>query len=615
MQKIYITGANCFIGHNLVEYFTNKNYEVWALLRNGSLPSFSLKKNINIVVGDLLEKESLIKSIRENCIVINLAANPYDPVLSYKVNVGGTKNLVEASLSKKVKHFINISSQSTKIRKKGVYAITKNKSDKIVESSNLNYTILKPSLVYGPGYKGLFAKIKSTISLIPFVPIFGNGKTLFNPLHVDDLCSLIEKTANDKTSFKKIYDIGSKKKISYNKFYTLTLKYLGKNAKLMHIPIFVGVIMGKLMTKFMKTPFFYVDNVLGSTQNAGCNPKEILSKYKYNPLEIKEGMEKIFKPKGINVAIVGLGKMSLIHTPILKTFKGVNIVALIDPIPVMYPSLRSLGVDANYYSSFKQAIRKEDIDAVFILSPNFTHFDILKIALENDIHVFSEKPLTINRSQIEYLSKIKTRSIMRVGYTLVFNRVFLYLKRIIENKELGNIKSFNASFLHSEVLKKKNGWMFTKKLSGGGVLMNPGPHLFSLIYLLFGKPLKTTGKIKSLFSTEVEDEATGNFFYNNFKGNIDLSWSRNNHNIGKYYFRIDFEKGSITADKDELIINKGKKQEKIGFYDLDPLIKPVININPKANGEAYYIEDRLFIDSIINKNQDKVLNSLEFAKK
>src|SRR4030065_1577038 len=335
MTKIYITGANGFIGHNLVEYFSNKNYDLWTMLRIGALPSFDLKKSIKVVYGDMLDKESLLKSIPQGSVVINLAANPYDPILSYKVNVGGTKNLVEASLSKKVKHFINISSQSTKIRKKGVYAITKNESDKIVESSNLNYTILKPSLVYGPGYKGLFAKIKGAISLIPFVPIFGNGKTLFNPLHVDDLCTLIEKIVNDKSSFKKMYDIGSKKKISYNKFYTLTLKYLGKNAKLIHIPIFVGVIMGKLMTRFMKTPFFYVDNVLGSTQDAGCNPKEILSQYKYNPLEIKEGMEKIFKPKGINVAIVGLGKMSLIHTPILKTFTGVNIVALIDPIPVM----------------------------------------------------------------------------------------------------------------------------------------------------------------------------------------------------------------------------------------------------------------------------------------
>src|SRR4030065_1138591 len=229
MTKIYITGANGFIGHNLVEYFSNKNYDVWALLRNGSLPSFSLKNNINIVFGDLLDKNSLVKSIPENCMVINLAANPYDPILSYKVNVGGTKNLVEASLKNKVKHFINISSQSTKIRKKGVYANTKIESDKIVESSLLNYTILKPSLVYGPGNKGLFSKIKAAISLIPFVPIFGSGKTLFNPLHVDDLNILIEKVVNDKSAFNKTYDIGSKNKISYNTFYLLTLRYLKKN--------------------------------------------------------------------------------------------------------------------------------------------------------------------------------------------------------------------------------------------------------------------------------------------------------------------------------------------------------------------------------------------------
>ncbi|OGC45135.1 hypothetical protein A2V49_02645, partial [candidate division WWE3 bacterium RBG_19FT_COMBO_34_6] len=494
MQKIYITGANGFIGHNLVEYLSKK-YEIYALLRNGTLPSFNLKKNITIVYGDLLNKDSLTKSIPQDCVVIHLAANPYDPILSYKVNVGGTRNLVEASLKKHIKHFINISSQSTKIRKKGVYANTKIESDKIVESSGLNYTILKPSLVYGPGNKGLFSKIKAAISLIPFVPIFGSGKTLFNPLHVDDLNILIEKIINDKSAFNKTYDIGSKNKISYNTFYLLTLRYLKKNAKLVHIPVFVGVFMGKIMTKFMKTPIFYVDNVLGSTQESNCNPKEILTKYKFSPLKIKDGMEKIFKPKGINTAIVGLGKMSLIHTPILETFKEVNIVALIDPVPVMYPSLKSLGTDANYYSSFKKAIKKENINAVFVLSPNFTHFDILKTALDNNIHVFSEKPLTINPSQIEYLSKIETKSIIRVGYTLIFNRVFLHLKKIIENKELGNIESFKATFYHSEVLKEKKGWMFTKNLSGGGVLMNPGPHLFSLINLLFGKPNKVIGKI------------------------------------------------------------------------------------------------------------------------
>jgi predicted dehydrogenase/nucleoside-diphosphate-sugar epimerase len=611
MQRIYITGANGFIGHNLVEYLSKK-YKIYALLRKGSLPSFNLKNNITIVYGDLLDKDSLTKSIPQDSVVIHLAANPYDPVLSYKVNVGGTRNLVEASIKRNVKHFINISSQSTKIRKKGVYANTKIESDKIVESSGLNYTILKPSLVYGPGNKGLFSKIKTGLTLIPFVPIFGDGKTLFNPLHVDDLNFLIEKVINDKSAFKKTYDIGSKEKISYNTFYLLTLKYLRKKAKLIHIPAFIGIVMGKLMTKFMKSPIFYVDNVLGSTQEGGCNPKEILSKYNFSPLDIRGGMEKIFKPKGINVAIVGLGKMSLIHTPILKTFKGVNIVALIDPVPVMYPSLKSLGIEANYYPTFNKALKNENINAVFILSPNFTHYDILKTAVSKGIHVFSEKPQTINSDQLNNLKKIKGNLVIRVGYTLLFNRIYLYLKSIIKNKELGNVKSFKATFYHSEVLKEKKGWMFTKKLSGGGVLMNPGPHLFSLINFLFGKPIKVSGNIKSIFSTQVEDEATALLTYKNFNGEINLSWSKKDFNIGKYLFEIKFEKAKVIADKDNIIIKRDGKAQKLTFFDLEPLIKPVLNINPEANGEAYYIEDKLFIDNITNKYKYG-LNNLEFA--
>ncbi len=137
MKKVYITGANGFIGHNLVNYLSRNNYDVVALLRKGSIPYFDLKRNVHVVVGDLTDKKSLQKATPERSIVINLAANPYHPTLSYKVNVEGTKNLLNICKSKKIRLFIQISSQATKIKKKEVYAKTKNESDKLVEKSNL----------------------------------------------------------------------------------------------------------------------------------------------------------------------------------------------------------------------------------------------------------------------------------------------------------------------------------------------------------------------------------------------------------------------------------------------------------------------------------------------
>ena len=76
------------------------------------------------------------------------------------MNVEGIRNLLEACRGKQIKKIIQISSQSIKIKNKGVYAKTKLLSEEIISKSGLPYIILRPSLVYGPGEKGLFIKIK-----------------------------------------------------------------------------------------------------------------------------------------------------------------------------------------------------------------------------------------------------------------------------------------------------------------------------------------------------------------------------------------------------------------------------------------------------------------------
>lgn len=87
----------------------------------------------------------------------------------------------------------------------------------------------------------------------------------------------------------------------------------------------------------------------------------------------------------------------------------------------------------------------------------------MKKVLENNIDVFIEKPVTLNSDEIHRLKKINTNSIIHVGYTLLFNRIFRKLNGIIKSKQYGDILSFEAKFEHGEVFSPKKGWMFSKK--------------------------------------------------------------------------------------------------------------------------------------------------------
>jgi len=587
-MKIFITGANGFIGNALVELLVSRNYEVVAMIRPGNLPSFDLfSKNLDLVYADLTDKESLKRVIPMGSVVVNLAANPYDAKKSFEVNVDGTRNLVEVCKINKVRKLIHISSQAVKIKRKGVYAKTKLFSEDEIKEFVSNWTIFRPSLVYGLGEKGLFNKIRILSKKLPVLPVFGDGKTKVFPVLVEDLCNIIEESIRCKHDLGKIVDIGAKTGVSYNKLYQKIV--YPRKTKLVYLPVWIGLFLTKIFEILgFNNPPFYADNVLGSTQKTKCLDKERNRLYKTKVSEFGEGLLKLENSKK-RVAIVGLGKMGMLHSSVLSSMSGVEIVALVDSNPALFSTLKSFGVKGNFYRSIDKALKKENISDVFVLTPNWTHFSIVSDLIKRNINVFVEKPVVIDEEQGRKLSKLLKQYKVRTaaGYTLLAKNGLEMIKKVIEEKSLGEVEKYEASYRHSEVLSPRKGWMFTKKLSGGGVLMNPGPHLFSVLNRLFGKEKLISGSIKKIYSIEVEDLADMIFHYDKFKGSVYLSWSEPKCPIAKLDLHVVLEKGSVDYDGKKVVFREGKKIST--FIENDLYAGNVFDINPEANGGAYYV--------------------------
>ncbi len=612
-HSFYITGANGFIGQHLVEHLSSLGHNVFALIRPGSLPSFRIDEHVHVCYGNVMDKESLMRTLPSSAHIVHLAANPYHKTLSYDVNVGGTQKLLEVAKKKKCKQFVHISSQATKIVHRGVYGNTKIQSDELVKKSNVPFVIIKPSLVYGSGIKGLFAKISKLASTLPFLPVFGDGKTHLNPIHVQDLCALLEKVALDSHATGETFDAGGNERITYNTLYTSIGSYLPKQPALIHIPKQIGLLMAKLMS-ILPNPPFYEDNILGSTQETRCNPKPLLQRYHYTPISFQHGVREVFAPKKVRVGIVGLGKMGMLHATLLQLIPQVKIVALIDTNPKLFAPFQSMGISGFFYSSLSEGIQQEKLDAVYIVTPTFTHLPLLKEAIQHNIHVFIEKPVTLDRQQITELRTLHPKTHVHTGYTLLYHRPFQELLRIIKEKRYGSICSYTATFEHGEVLAPKKGWMFTKKLSGGGVLMNPGPHLFSLIQACFGKPSHISGSLVKKYSIEVEDEANFVCTHKDYSGKVTLSWSVKGKHIAEYRINCVFDQAVVTATTQGLFIKRVKKNMQfIPFSDLPQQESNLFTINPNAYGEAYYLENLEFIRAILAQSQKNGVNSLAAA--
>jgi dihydroflavonol-4-reductase len=168
--KILVTGGTGFIGSHLVEALVARGRRLRCLVRNDNDITDLIKLGVEISYGDLLDKQSLEQALKAINIVYHLAAvgRCQDPSVFHKVNVEGTKNLLDACLGKKLRRFIHFSSdrviesihdgelidENTKCSPVSPYGKSKYDSELLVleyfQKYKLSVVIIRPSMVYGP---------------------------------------------------------------------------------------------------------------------------------------------------------------------------------------------------------------------------------------------------------------------------------------------------------------------------------------------------------------------------------------------------------------------------------------------------------------------------------
>lgn len=592
---VFVTGANGFIGRAVVSRLA-RTYRVVALLRPGSIPGFALHPNITIAWGDLTQPATLQTALPANSVIVNLAANPYHPTLSRLVNVEGVRSLLKLAAHRHARRFIHISSQATKIKRQGVYARTKNEADRLVADSGLCYTILKPSLVYGPGERGLFARVGKLMARLPWVPIFGDGQTKVYPIHVEDVAEAVCLAAADTSRESLTFDLGSHRPVSYRDIYRAIAGT--RPVHFVSIPVWAGLLLARMM-QFLPNPPISVDNVLGSTQAISCRSRAICTRYGLRIRPFDTHWRDDAQRARVRVAVVGLGKMGTLHISLLCHMPDVEIVALVDTNPKLYQTIHSMGVPGTFYPTLTAALAQEQLDAVYLITPTFTHVPLIQEALAAGLHVFVEKPVALNARELQTLAALPKQRVVHVGYTMLYVPIIRELGTILKSGMMGEITRVRATFAHGEVFGPKKGWMFNPKLSGGGVLMNPGPHLFSMIAYLFGGPKQLTSQIRELYQPGLDDEVQAELEYERFRLTAQLSWSVRGKDVGETKLEIHTRRGWIKTDGHTLVVKRGTTRRTVTEAEL--LAPSVFELNPAAYGSAYYLESRAFIEAVQGK--------------
>ncbi len=256
----------------------------------------------------------------------------------------------------------------------------------------------------------------------------------------------------------------------------------------------------------------------------------------------------------IRVGFIGFGRMGITHFSILNCHPEVQIVAVCDQSKMLLNVLKKR-VDVAVYSDMNQMFAEENLDLVIISTPTGSHAEIARLAVENNCHIFLEKPFSLDSSEgQDVLNLLGDRPLVnQVGYVNRFNEVFVEVKRLLANDVIGDILSFSSQMYGATVLKDaKSGWRGTTKM-GGGCMYEFACHAIDLVVYLVGVPDRIVGSVmQSIFSSGVEDLVTSTFIYDSgCSGTIASNWSDETYRKPANIFTIIGTKGKIVADKHE----------------------------------------------------------------
>jgi NADH dehydrogenase len=308
MPTALVTGAAGVMGARLTARLRKAGWQVRALV----LPGDPLRGRVDALgcdvrEGDVSDAASLAGVCEGVDLVYHLAAViiSHDPTLFERVNRDGTAHLLAEARRSSVPHFVYVSSASVVYPRRTRYAESKLEAERLVQSSGLAYTIVRPTLVYEQGGGQELLMFLAYLQRFPIVPFIGAGRALKRPVWSEDIVDGLMRLADAPVAHGKTYNFSGAEAISMRELAQLLLHHHDGSRPFLHLPVWACRALAALLALFMKRPPLTPSAIAGIVNDADLDPSEAMSDLGYAPLGVRAGFGRCF-PTAAQAAALSL---------------------------------------------------------------------------------------------------------------------------------------------------------------------------------------------------------------------------------------------------------------------------------------------------------------------
>ena len=292
---ILVSGGTGFVGAAIVQELLRRGEKVAVLGRTASKITQQFGSSVDAREGDVREPLTLGSAMRDIDIVINAVQFPGSPIENRgkgftfeEIDLKGTRHQVDAAKAAGVKRFVYVSGVGAAKDAEKHWFRYKWEAEDYLRNSGLEWAIVRPTWVFGPRDVSL-NRFLGFGKMLPFIPMFGDGKQDMQPVFVDDVGRVVADAALLPEAANALFELGGPEVMSMNDVVKTALEVQGKKRPLLHQPVFVGKTIGAI-TSILPSPPLSADAIDFITESAVADNSAIDKVFHPQLTSLRQGL-------------------------------------------------------------------------------------------------------------------------------------------------------------------------------------------------------------------------------------------------------------------------------------------------------------------------------------
>ena len=279
-MMIAVSGANGFTGRFVCAELKRRHLPFIALLRPGTDSSWMDARQISVRFADLNQKKQLAGQLIGCDALLNVAS----------IGFGAASPIIDACRLAGVTRAVFVSTTAIFTKLNAVSKEIRLRAESVITSSGLDTTILRPTMIYGtPGDRNMIRLIR-WLHRWPVLPVFGNGFSLQQPVHVTDVAWAVVQVLTTSNTIGRQFNISGATPLTYNDVVRHTVNSLDRSVYRLHIPAHPTVSVLKVFENLGLTLPIKSEQILRLNEDKAFSHFEASDIFGYTPMSFEQGI-------------------------------------------------------------------------------------------------------------------------------------------------------------------------------------------------------------------------------------------------------------------------------------------------------------------------------------